>query len=96
MDLSSAFVSQFCRSSGCAALASLACVSSRIKLEIDAERDLIFKTALLQSAALLYDDEPGKIMKRLAGAAHGHFDGVRKALVGSSDDLNSFETVSVM
>ena len=31
---------------------------ARVKLEEDRERDLIFEPALLQSAALLFDDEP--------------------------------------
>jgi hypothetical protein len=66
-------------------------ILSRIELEIDAERHLIFESSLLQPASLLLHHEPRKIMKGLARARDRYLDGVRKTLVGCADDLNSFE-----
>jgi hypothetical protein len=74
-----------------AALTSRAGVRSVIQSEINAKRDLVLKTTLLQAAALLCHDEPGKVMQGLARTVNGYFDGVCKALVGSPDDFDSFE-----
>src|SRR5205085_11171523 len=66
---------------------------ARLKLEEDRQRDLIFEPALLQSAALLFDDEPREIAQGLPCARHCDLNRVTETLVRRADDLRTFEDV---
>jgi len=76
-----------------ALLADVVWALTVFQFEVDAQRDLVFEATLLQPAALFRDHEPRKVAQRLPRSLNRDLNRVTETLLGSADDLDTFENI---